>query len=230
MISRGEPMMDLQLFPPDDEPVLARSNNLCGAPAEVLATQPWPTNAELIEDVARLGYLDGRVLDPTYGLGVFWQRWRPEHLEGSDLDPAKSPTGESVNFTDLPWPDATFDSVAFDPPYKLNGTPDEAVDHRYGVHVYTDWKDRLELIRQGITECARVLRPGGYLLLKCQDQVCSGKVRWQTRLFPDHAETVGLTLVDRFDLITSGRPQPAGRRQLHARRNSSSLLILERQR
>ena len=36
-----------------------------------------------------------------------------------------------------------------------------------------------------------MLVPGGTLLVKCQDQVCGGDVRWQTREFADHAESVG---------------------------------------
>jgi SAM-dependent methyltransferase len=197
------------------------------APADVMAVGAWTTNADLIADVARLGYLDGRVLDPTYGLGGFWRRWQPAELIASDLDPAKSPIGHSVDFTRLPWPAATFEAVAFDPPYKLNGTPDAAVDARYGVHVPTTWQDRMALIRDGIAEAVRVLRPGGHLLIKCQDQVCSGRVRWQTREFADHAEAHGCELIDRFDLLAH-RPQPPGRRQVHARRNASTLLVMRR--
>ncbi len=79
------------------------------------------------------------------------------------------------------------------------------------------------------TEAHRVLTPGGYLLLKCQDQVCSGQVRWQTREFADHAEQLGMRLVDALHLL-GHRPQPAGRRQVHARRNYSTLLVLRKNR
>ena len=41
----------------------------------VFTATRWATNAEMIEDVARLGYLDGSVLDVTYGLGTFWKNW-----------------------------------------------------------------------------------------------------------------------------------------------------------
>lgn len=194
----------------------------------VLAATAWPTNAHMIEDVAELGYLGGDVLDCTYGYGTFWKRWRPKVLIGCDLDPAKSLIGYSVDFTALPGPwSESFDAVVFDPPYKLNGTPTDAVDERYGVHVVRTWQDRLDLIEAGIYECVRVLKPKGYLLIKCQDQVCSGQVRWQTRIFADHAEDCGTTLVDRFDML-GGRPQPEGRRQVHARRNMSTLLVLRK--
>jgi hypothetical protein len=87
----------------------------------VLAVSAARSNAELVRDCARLGYLTRsmHVLDPTYGrAGGFWRLWRPDHLVACDLDPTISPIGFSVDFTDLPWP-CTFDAVALDGPYKL---------------------------------------------------------------------------------------------------------------
>ena len=193
----------------------------------VMAIGSWKNNAELIADCARLGYLrsDWHTLDPTYGLGRFWSIWRPDHLTASDLNPERSP-GPPADFTALPHPEATFDAVVFDPPYKLNGTPSDP-DIAYGVDVVASWRDRHQLIRDGITECARVTSPEGHLLVKCQDQVVSGAVRWQTHEFTAHAAAHGCRLVDQLHL-RSYRPQPAGRRQVHARRNYSTLLVLQK--
>lgn len=166
-------------------------------------------NADLVVDCVALGYLhaDMHVLDPTFGRGRFWRRWHPHHLVGCDLDPARSPLGHSIDFTELPYP-RTFDAVVLDPPYKLNGTGgSHPSDDDYGVANTVRWQARHALICAGITEAARVLVAGGTLLVKCQDQVCSGAVRWQTREFADHAESVGCELVDRFDLL-GHRPQP----------------------
>jgi len=218
---------ELTLFPD----LVEKASPIPDEAPPVMAIGNWTDNGALIADCARLGYLrpEWRTLDPTYGYGTFWQKWRPDNLVATDLDPAKSQTGDSVDFTALPWPDRHFDAVVFDPPYKLTGNPADTggIDERYGVHVYTDWRDRMDLCRRGITECARVLGDG-YLLVKCQDQVCSGKVRWQTIDFTNHAATLGLGLVDRFDFL-SYRPQPAGRRQVHARRNASTLLVFGRE-
>lgn len=194
----------------------------------VLATANYRTNGELIAAAAELDYLrsEWRTLDPTFGLGVFWSIWRPDRLVAHDIDPTKSPTGTSVDATNLPYEDRSFDAVVIDGPYKLNGTPTEAVDSRYGVQVPARWQDRMALLGRMLAEGARVLGDG-CLLFKCQDQVCSGKVRWQTHVFTAQAEGLGLGLVDRLDMI-SYRPQPDGTRQVTARRNTSSLLVFKR--
>lgn len=213
-----------------ENPILATQAGRAGRgrtmTAPVLATARWPDNAALICDVARLGYLlpTDLVLDATCGRGCWWTRWRPDRLVTSDRRPGAQ---LRADFRQLPFATDSFDAVCLDPPYKLNGTPSGDVDVRYGVDVPARWQDRMELIRDGLDECARVLRPGGHLLLKCQDQVASGAVRWQTVAFTNHGAGLGLDLVDRFDLL-GGRPQPAGRRQLHARRNSSTLLVFEK--
>jgi len=192
----------------------------------VRSAHTWPTNGHLIADVARIGYLrsSDRVLDPTYGLGVWWSCWRPDRLTAHDLEPGKAPDG-AQDFRDLPYPRASFDAVTFDPPYKLNGTPDEATDGRYGVDQPATVPERMALIFDGMTEAARVLTRRGALFVKVQDQVVSGAVYWQTDEVTAHAEALGFGKVDRFDLLGGGRPQPAGRAQQHAYGRPSTLLV-----
>lgn len=189
------------------------------------------TNAQLVVDLVTLGYIavDDVVLDPTYGLGRWWRDWMPDELIPLDLDRSKSPSGISADFTDLRWArTARYDVVTLDPPYKLNGRPSKGgpadSDADYGVDVYRTWQQRHALIVAGIHECARVLRPAGRLIVKCQDQVCSGKVRQQTRIFTEAAEAAGCRYVDELHVF-GGRAQPSGRRQIHARRNYSTALV-----
>ncbi len=193
--------------------------------APVQAVGEWRTNGALIADVSRLGYLDGHVLDVTYGLGRFWTDWAPERLTAVDLDPAKSPSmPPGVDFTNLPFADASFDAAVIDPPYRFTGTADQPFDGAYGLKPSVRWQDRMQLILDGVTECCRVSR--GFVLAKVQAQVVSGKVRWQDVEVVRTAEALGWRLVDRFDLVTPQRPQPPGRAQKHARRNHSTLLVL----
>jgi hypothetical protein len=191
----------------------------------VLASHSWPTNGHLIADVAKLGYIksDDLVLDLTYGEGVWWKQWRPSvlthlHRHGAD-------------FRDTKFRDGLFDVVAFDPPYKLNGRPDPMIDERYGVHERATTAERLELIQGGIYEAARVVQPGGIVLVKCQDQVVSGAIVWQTHIVYQAAWMVGLEQVDRFDMTGHHRKQPMeGRRQQHAHGRPSTLLVFRKKR
>lgn len=186
------------------------------------------SNADLIEACYQLGYIgdDDTVLDPTYGLGRWWSKRTPTRLVGCDIIAERSPIGVSIDFRDFKISDGCYDVVAFDPPYKLNGTGgSHPSDEGYGVDgAYQSWQSKHELIRDGMTECTRVLKVGGILLLKCQDQVCSGHVRWQTKEFWAHATTIGLDLEDEL-LLPSYRAQPEGRSQKHARRNYSTLQV-----
>lgn len=200
----------------------------------VLAIQKFPNNGHLIAECARLGYLKQNwlTLDPTYGKGTFWKVWRPRELVACDLDIRKSPMGMSMDFTDLPWPDRYFDASVYDGPYKFNGTPSDTggSDERFGVHEKVRWQDRMDLLVEGAIEVARVT--DFFLLVKCQDQVVSGKIRWQTRTIEEALEAEGFGLKDRFEYL-SRRVQPEKvngkkRKQKNAHRCSSQMLVFKR--
>lgn len=95
-------------------------------PPPIFAIADAATNAEVIEQLARPRFVEylrpeWRTLDPTYGEGRFWTRWRPDDLVACDLNPAKSPIGRSVDFRPglSGFPDNSFDAVVIDGPYKL---------------------------------------------------------------------------------------------------------------
>lgn len=212
---------------------------------QILAACRWPTNAHLIEAVATLGYLRStdHILDPTYAKGLWWTRWRPERLTSH----VRAEDGS--DFRALPYPAASFDAIAFDPPYVCPGgrkTSTVATMHeRYGMNeggaADPDFRTPAELqaiIDAGLSEMVRLVRPrrskteGGIVLVKCQNYVWSGHLWEGAELTRDHARRLGCDVVDRLEMITDAGPQPttnrdgSPRRQVHARRNLSTLFIL----
>lgn len=198
----------------------------------VLAVAEYSHNGALIAAAHKLGHLrDGwTTLDVTAGNGVFWKTYRPPLLVCCDLEP-KTALVRKADFRDLPFEDESFGVVVLDPPYGLRGSVNET-NGGYGLEAgYMSVEARYDMIREGIAECARVAQHR--LILKCQDQVVSGQVSWQTRLFADHAEEkCGLRLVERLDMLGGSRPQPARTRadgkpsvQQHAYQRPSTLLV-----
>lgn len=154
----------------------------------VMAIRTSGTNADLIADAAELGYLreDWTTLDATWGKGNFWTKWRPvyAHLVTNDLYAPEALWHYDFRAFPHAWADL-YSVVVLDPPYKLQGTSSNAgpasSNAAYGMdREYLPVKDHYNLVFDGICECWRVLKPGGFLLYKCMDQVVSGNVEWQT--------------------------------------------------
>lgn len=67
-----------------------------------------------------------------------------------------------ADFTALPFGDATFWHVVFDPPHLVRNGKESWMGKKYGT-LRKDWPEQ---IRAGFAECFRVLRPGGTLVFK----------------------------------------------------------------
>jgi hypothetical protein len=197
----------------------------------VLACTDWRSNGHLIADVAHVYFPpDARVLDVTYGRGNWWTRFRPVELVAHDLKL------DGVDFRHLPEPDASFDVVAFDPPYVPAGSEavtdkDQGVGdylERYGIdYAPTTSAELLTLILGGLGECARVVRPGGLVLVKCQPYQSGRAFHHVPARVIAAGERLGLRLLD--ELVHRRRPGPTSTEVFQrARRNHSNLLVFDR--
>ena len=212
----------------------------------VYAATAWETNAQMIADVARLGYLKDtdRILDPTYGRGGWWRVWKPGPGAVVGRTPtsiwflavglgAFPPAREAWDFRHMGYRDEQFDAVTFDPPYVATGGREtsgiKGMNDAYGMTEAPATPQGVQDdINAGLAECYRVVKKGGIVLVKCQDYVSSGKLFPGTHHTLTHAYALGFQLVDRFEHLSGPRPQPERDRQVHARRNLSTLLILRR--
>jgi hypothetical protein len=203
-----------------------------GTAGPVLRAQRWTDNGKLVADLAALGYIHGGMvtLDPTYGAGTWWKHWRPVRLI------TRNRAEDGSDFTRMEFPEATFDLVAYDPPYVARGGRSTAGDElastneRYGlVDTPKDPKLLQALINDGLDEVWRVLKPGGRALVKCQDYITGGRLWMGTLHTVNHAQAVGFAVDDYADLITTPRPQPHAR-QSRLRANTSRLWVLDKPR
>lgn len=119
-----------------------------------------------------------RVLDACCGSRMFWfDRQHPDALFIDNRAERHSLTDKSsrggareliiapdmvADFTALPFPDAQFALVAFDPPHLVGNGKTGWLAKKYGK-LGADWRDDL---RAGFAECFRVLRPNGVLVFK----------------------------------------------------------------
>jgi len=200
----------------------------------VLAAQQWKNNAELIESLFELGYLDDEVtvLDPTFEGGKWWTKRKPAKLTARTF--GEIVEGRPWDFTDTSYVSDTFDRIAFDPPYVAKGGRETSgiveMDERYGQVDCPRTPELLQdLIDAGLTEMHRICRPNGLVFVKCQSYISSGKM-WPGKFLTwQHAMTLGMELVDEFTHVkASAGPQPKGRRQVHARNNSSTLFVFRK--
>ena len=197
---------------------------------EVLAAANWANNAELVADVAKMGWLDGKVLDLTYGMGKFWSVFEPDALTKNDVNPDKGDHHYRAQQPPLKWVNS-FDAVVFDPPYRMSGRPDSAMGSQYGIDVPRSKYELLGLLADGTRGAAACVKKGGWLHVKCQAQINGGKYVDQPRLVVDTVTELGtFTYRAPWYLMSVPIPQPAGRRQLNPRNNVSVLLSFQRDR
>jgi hypothetical protein len=196
-------------------------------PETVQSVVRCATNGPLLAAAAQLWIgPDDVVLDVTYGRGMFWTHYRPEHLVAHDL------ALDGVDFRQLPEADASVDVVIFDPPYITTGVATQPETQRlhdaFGL-VGGDYSisDLKELFAAGMKEATRVLKPKGRLFVKCMDFVTSGRLVLAHHHVVTTALGLGLEQVDEFIHNAGTGPQPEGRRQVHSRRAHSFLCIFQ---
>lgn len=186
------------------------------------------SNSDLIHLIAPL-YLTGTVLDVTYGRGMWWRRTRPEGLVTHDL------TLDGVDFRHLPHPDASFDTVCFDPPYVPrhgDSEPTMARDadfrDRFGLTEPRTERQLRTLINDGLAEAARV--SSCWVLVKSNDY-CNGRQFHLGHVrVAIEAERLGLLAHDLIVHASGTGPGGGQIREIRRARRAHSYLLIFRKR
>ena len=185
-------------------------------------------NEDLIPSVLNIYAKNGyKIADVTYGNGNFWKKI---DLNKYVFFPSDLKTG--IDFRALPYSKEVFDIVAFDPPY-MHGSPaplNEELDKTYRNNHKGGWGYQYvyDLYQAGIQESARVLKSNGVCLVKCQDQIESGKNYFDHIVIYNMAIEMGMRVEDLFILTRNGIPLMRHSYQKHARKNHSYLWVFRK--
>jgi len=195
-------------------------------------------NAPLFADILRLHVPHGsKIADVTYGKGAFWREVDRTHytLLSSDLK-----TG--VDCRELPYEDGAIDCVVLDPPYmegffrraehQLAGDGSHAsFREHYGTSAAATNGPRyhaavVSLYIEAAIEARRVLRDGGILIVKCQDEVSANQQHLTHVEIINEYAAIGFHAKDLFVLVRTNRPGVSRlKKQVHARKNHSYFLV-----
>lgn len=208
----------------------------------ICSATAWRNNSDLIADVVALGNIrpTDSVIDLTFGLGNWWNRYRhPGRFVANINHPGSNPQLEphwervEVDFcTGKGLADNDFDVTIFDPPYvSIGGRTTSTIpdfNDRFGLTTAGRTPADVQVaINKGLVTAYEITRPGGLIMVKCADYISSGRLQHGTHWTCDTAYRLGLELHDKLIHVGNVRPQPSGRRVVHARQNTSYLFIFK---
>lgn len=155
-------------------------------------------------------------LDVTYGKGGFY-KYLPEPQLKLDV----MPVGNVVaDVRALPLQDASVGSVVFDPPFIHAHGKDSIIGNRFSS--YKTQRLLRAMYELALNELARVLKPDGLLVVKCQDCIESSKQYINHVFIYNILNALGMICEDLFILLN---PNPLigwnQHNQQHARKTHS---------
>ena len=196
-------------------------------------------DANVVDDLLSTHARGPRVLDMTYGHGGFWRNARALEHAVTGLDkragtdaidrerkPANVTTLVAGDFTALPFANASFDVVAFDPPFMTHPGNGSVMVDRYTA--YATYEELLASCAGARDEARRVLKPRGVAIVKCMDWV-EGRTRWRWLHYDLMRSWTSTSRLRLIDLVVNVRPTSLRHgdvhRQAHAKRAHTYFLV-----
>ncbi len=199
---------------------------------EIVSTISY-SNDEIILNIMKLYGIEQFDLDCTYSKGVFWKNIIPP-VHKTDLVPQTEDTTQADS-ANLPFANDSFRSIMFDPPFIINGPDKEYKDGsaimKKRFSGYVNYAELKEHYYKTMKECHRILKEDGYLVLKCQDTVSSGKNHFTHCMVMQMAIELGYRPMDMFVLLAKSRLTSFGGRwfkQFHARKYHSYFWVFQK--
>lgn len=189
----------------------------------IILTAITGTNADLLPEIFKLYVFEGsQIADVTYGKGVFWRK-----LDESKYRLGKSDLADGIDFRNLPYASESLDALILDPPYMHGGATVKASINACYRNENTSHESVIRLYAGGLLEAARVLKKGGRIIVKCQDEIESGKQRLSHIEIVNLLELFGFKILDLFVLAQQGIPAMREKYQNSARKNHSYAVVGE---
>lgn len=162
---------------------------------------------EIIHNIVKLYIPEGVIhCDATYGYGGFYKTpyvTRPEYC--FDLNPHTAPAVQADS-RNLPVEKNSLSSIMFDPPFVLT---DHKESENYLMHKrFSGFKlisELREMYLHSIQEFQRKLKPGGVLIIKCQDCTHGKKNYFIHNEVINMAEQNGFMSLDLFIVLAKNR-------------------------
>jgi hypothetical protein len=236
-------MMQPELFPTEEliREISSQRRRVQGGTctSHVIVSAHLGDNSQIFPKILELHVPEGSVIaDVTYGRGVFWK-----NVPDGKYRVVRSDLQDGVDCRDLPYWKNSLDCVVLDPPY-MEGLYRKSRDHMAGSGSHQAFREHysngeasngegpkwhgavLDVYFKAGREAHRILKPGGILIVKCQDEVSANTQRLTHVEIINHYEDLGFYAKDLFVVVRLNAPAVSRLiKQVHARKNHSYFLV-----
>lgn len=189
---------------------------------------------EILSWIIKLYCPNGFSLDPTYSKGIFYKYNIKQPKYRFDINPLFGFVKKS-DCRKMKFKNSSLQSIIFDPPFlattgkslKSNNDNENIIAKRFGV--YKNMKELWEFYKDSLVEFKRILIDNGFLIIKIQDSISSGKQYLSHHFITQEAIKLNLYPKDLFILLAKNRIIADWQRnQKHARKFHSYFLVFQK--